>query len=298
MSDADLNDSSSPGGSGGSGPIKERGTIYVLSDGTGETAAMMTRAALVQYDQIDINLVRYKNVRSDAQIEGAVNEAFERGAIIVHTVVSPTMRTKITELANSKGILSVDLLGPLLNSLDRYFGVHSDGQAGLLRTVDDRYFKRIEAIEYTVKHDDGKTLSDLDQADIILVGISRTSKTPLSIFLSHKGWKVANVPLVMESPLPEELFKVDQRKIVGLIIDVDSLSRIRRNRLEKFGTDPGGEYSSSGYIQREIDFAQEIFRKNKRWPVFNVTERALEETAAEITRIVSARMGLPDKYLF
>lgn len=279
-------------------PTKKRGTVYILSDGTGETAATMTRAALVQYDQMDINLVRYKNVRTEAQIEGAINEAFEREAIIVHTVVSPTMRAKLTELAASKGLLSVDLLGPLLDSLDRYFGVHSDGQAGLLRMVDSRYFKRIAAIEYTVKHDDGKTLHDLDQADIILVGVSRTSKTPLSIFLSHKGWKVANVPLVMEAGLPEELFKVDQRKIVGLIIDADSLSRIRRNRLEKFGTDPGGEYSSLSYIEREIQYAQEIFKKNKRWPVFNVTERALEETAAEITRIVSARMGLPDDVLF
>lgn len=277
---------------------RDRGTIYLLSDGTGETAATMTRAALVQYDQFDINLVRYKNVRTEAQVEGAVNEAFEQGGIIVHTVVSPSMRAKIMELALAKGLLTVDLLGPLLMALDRYFGVHSDGQAGLLRTVDDRYFKRIEAIEYTVKHDDGKTLHDLDQADIVLVGISRTSKTPLSIFLSHKGWKVANIPLVMESPLPEELFKVDQRKVVGLIIDADSLSRIRRNRLEKFGTDPGGEYASSSYIQREIEFAQDLYKKNKRWPVFNVTERALEETAAEITRIVSSRMGLPNKYSF
>jgi regulator of PEP synthase PpsR (kinase-PPPase family) len=275
-----------------------RGTIYIISDGTGETAATMTRAALVQYDQMDINMVRCKNVRTEAQLESVINEAFEKKGIIVHTVVSPSMRAKIMELASAKGLLSVDLLGPLLISLDRYFGVHSEGEAGLLRTVDDRYFKRIEAIEYTVKHDDGKTVHDLGQADIILVGVSRTSKTPLSIFLSHKGWKVANVPLVMESPLPQELFAVDQRKIVGLVIDTDSLMRIRRNRLEKFGTDPGGEYASHSYIEKEIQHAHEIFRKNKRWPVFNVTERALEETAAEITRIIVARMGLPDKVLF
>jgi regulator of PEP synthase PpsR (kinase-PPPase family) len=102
----------------------------------------------------------------------------------------------------------------------------------------------------------------------------------------------------METPLPDELFKVDQRKVIGLIIDVDSLSRIRRNRLEKFGQDPGGDYASMSYIEREVQYAQEIFKKNKRWPVFNVTERALEETASEITRIVAARMGLPDKVLF
>jgi regulator of PEP synthase PpsR (kinase-PPPase family) len=283
-------------GSGEAG--RRRGTVYIISDGTGETASTMTRAALVQYDQMDINIVRCKNVRVESQIESVVNEAFEKKGIIVHTVVSPTMRAKITELASAKGLISVDLLGPLLVSLDRYFGVHSDGQAGILRTVDERYYKRIEAIEYTVKHDDGKTVADLDQADIILVGVSRTSKTPLSIFLSHKGWKVANVPLVIGTPLPEQLFTVDQRKIVGLVIDVESLSRIRRNRLEKFGQDPGGEYASLGYIEKEIEYAQDIFRKNKKWPVFNVTERALEETASEITRIIIARMGLPDKVLF
>jgi len=125
-------------------------------------------------------------------------------------------------------------MGPLLNVLDAYLGENpSDHTAGLLRAVDDRYFKRIEAIEYTVKHDDGKTLRDLDQADIILVGISRTSKTPLSIFLSHKGWKVANVPLVLNTAPPEELFKVDQRRIIGLTIDPESLTRIRKKAARK-----------------------------------------------------------------
>lgn len=284
--------------SASSGGEKRRGTVYIISDGTGETASSMTRAALVQYDQMDINIVRCKNVRTEAQVESVINEAFERQGIILHTVVSPSMRTKITELAGAKGLLTVDLLGPLLNALDRYFGVASEGEAGLLRTVDERYFRRIEAIEYTVKHDDGKSLTDLKSADIVLVGVSRTSKTPLSIFLSHKGWKVANIPLVLDTPLPAELADVDQRKIVGLLIDVDSLSRIRRNRLEKFNQDPGGEYASMSYIEKEIQYAQELFRKNRRWPVFNVTERALEETAAEITRIIVARMGLPDKLLF
>lgn len=280
------------------GTEKRRGTVYIISDGTGETASTMTRAALVQYDQMDINIVRCKNVRSELQVESVLSEAFEKKAIVLHTVVSPSLRAKIHEVASAKGLITVDLLGPLLLALDCYFGVHSEGEAGILRTVDDRYFRRIEAIEYTVKHDDGKSLADLEKADIILVGISRTSKTPLSIFLSHKGWKVANVPLVIDSPLPEELLKVDQRKIVGLIIDIESLSRIRRNRLEKFGQDPGGEYASMSYIEKEIQYAQELFRKNRRWPVFNVTERALEETAAEITRIVVARMGLPDKLLY
>ncbi len=280
-------------------PSSRQGTVYIISDGTGETAATMTRAALVQYEQMDINIVRCKNVRTEAQVDSVVEDAFQSKAIIIHTVVSPSLRAKIRAAAAGKGLQQVDLLGPLLDALDVYFGVRSENmEAGLLRTTDERYFRRIAAIEYTVKHDDGKTVADLDEADIILVGVSRTSKTPLSIFLSYKGWKVANVPLVLGVPLPEELFKVDQRKIIGLTIDEESLQKIRRNRLEKFGQDPGGEYATVRYIQREIECANGIFKKNRRWPIFNVTERALEETAAEITRIIVARMGLPDKYLF
>jgi regulator of PEP synthase PpsR (kinase-PPPase family) len=276
-----------------------QGVIYIMSDGTGETAATMIRAALVQYPDKDIQLVRCKNIRTEAQVLPLVEECFERKGIIVYTVVSQQLRSKIFEMANQKAIPCIDLLGPVLQTLDSYFGVADHQlQAGLLRTVDERYFKRIEAIEYTVKHDDGKTFSELDKADIILVGISRTSKTPLSIFLSHKGWKVANIPLVLNTPLPEQLFQVDQRKIVGLIIDIESLQRIRKNRLEKFGQDPGGEYASLSHIVKEIDYAQALFKQNKKWPVFNVTERALEETATEITRIVAARMGWPDSAIF
>lgn len=273
-------------------------TIYILSDGTGETAATMIRAALVQYSSKDINIVRCKNVRTEAQAEAIVEECFQQRGMIAYTVASPLMRTKIREMAAAKGIAYFDLLGPLLTTLDTYFGVHSESNVGILRAVDEMYFKRIEAIEYTVKHDDGKTFAELDKADIVLVGISRTSKTPLSIFLSHKGWKVANVPMVLDTALPEELFKIDQRRIVGLIIDMDSLQRIRKNRLEKFGQDPGGEYASMSHISKEIEYAEKIFKQNKRWPVFNVTERALEETASEIVRIIAARLGLPDSVIF
>ena len=279
--------------------MSNHSTIYIISDGTGETAAVMIRAALVQYTDKEVSIVRHKNVRSEPQIHPIIEDVVNQRGLIVYTVVSPSLRKKIQEIALSKGILALDLMGPMLTTLDTYFGVAaSNGQAGLLRAVDERYFKRIEAIEYTVKHDDGKTFSEIDKADIILVGISRTSKTPLSIFLSHKGWKVANVPLVLNQPLPQELFSVDQRKIVGLIIDMDSLQRIRKNRLEKFGQDPGGEYASLSHIAKEVEYATEIFKKNKRWPVFNVTERALEETASEITRIVSSRMGWPDNAIF
>lgn len=277
-----------------------QGTISIISDGTGETAATMIRAALVQYADKEVSIIRHKNVRTEGQIEPLIQEAFERKALIVYTVVAQGLRNKIRQLASEKGIPTIDLLGPILTTLDQYFGISGERntQAGLLRVVDDQYFRRIEAIEYTVKHDDGKTMGALDKADIILVGISRTSKTPLSIFLSHKGFKVANVPIVLNTALPAELHKVDQRKIVGLVIDIESLQRIRKNRLEKFGQDPGGTYASLDHIVKEIEYSHEVFKQNKRWPVFNVTDRALEETASEITRIVGTRMGWPDSMMF
>ncbi len=275
-------------------------TIYIISDGTGETASTMVQAAIIQFSDQEVHIVRCKNIRTEVQVENLVDQIAEKQGFIVHTVVSPSLSQKIIENAAIKEIPCVDLLGPLLNDLNKYLGgSESFFQAGLLRsTIGNRYKKRIEAIEYTVKHDDGKLYTDLDAADIILVGISRTSKTPLSIFLSHKGWKVANVPLVLTSKLPDELFEVDQKKVVGLIIDDETLYRIRRKRLEKFGQDPGSEYASLNYINKELEQAKEIFKKNKKWPVFNVTDRALEETAAEIIKVICARMGItPDSYL-
>src|SRR5271168_301421 len=211
---------------------KTGGTIFILSDGTGETASTIVKAALVQYPDRDISLVRCKNIRTEEQIENMVDEVKSRKGAVVFTVVSHHLREKIEELCQSQGVPYTDLFGPLLTMFSGYFEKEANFTAGLLRQTDEKYFKRIAAIEFTVKHDDGKEVRDLDNSDIVLVGISRTSKTPLSIFLSHKGWKVSNIPIVLNVPLPEQLFKIDQKKIVGLTIDLEKLLRIRKNRLE------------------------------------------------------------------
>lgn len=274
--------------------VSKRGTLFIISDGTGETASTMVRAALVQYGEQDISISRCKNVRTEDQVDGLLDEVEEKSGFVAFTVVSPKLRTRIESGALKRGIPAIDLLGPLLVGLDKYFGIENPSrEAGLLRTVNEKYFRRVEAIEFTVKHDDGKEVRHLNSADIVLVGISRTSKTPLSIFLSHKGWKVANIPIVLNVPLPEELFKIDQRKIIALTIDPDKLTRIRQNRVEKLG-DSGGGYAQMKHIHEEIEYALNLFSQNKRWPIFNVTERALEETAAEITKIISMRLGITE----
>ena len=167
-------------------PQSDAYTIFILSDGTGETAVTMIRAALVQYSAKEINIQRCKNLRSEEQVKSVIDECFEKRGMVAYTFASPSLRQKTAELCLEKSIPSIDFLGPLILTLDHFFGVPSSKQVGALRQTDDMYYKRIEAIEYTVRHDDGKTLNELDKADIVLVGISRTSKTPLSIFLSQR----------------------------------------------------------------------------------------------------------------
>lgn len=261
--------------------------LIIMSDGTGETADLIIKAALVQYSGFDIKINRYKNVRTEPQVTAIFEEAQNKKAIVVYTMVTKALREFVEKTAQQFTVPAVDLMGPLLNLLSNFLTQTQKGEPGLFHQVNESYFKRIEAIEFTVKHDDGRFPDNLEMADIILVGLSRTSKTPLSIYLSYKGWKVANVPVVRGIPLPERLFTTDQRKIVGLIIDPNALVRIRRERLLKMGEDPNSSYADPSQVAQEIDYCREIFKKNRRWPVFDVTNKALEETAAEVERFIS-----------
>ena len=270
--------------------------IDILSDGTGETALSVLKAVLVQYSHKQVKIQRHRNIRTKEQIESIIDKAPKtKKYFIIYTVVLPEIQKTIKELCEQRNIKSVGLLEDLIAILDNQLATH-DKEPGILRSVNEAYFKRIEAMEYSLKHDDGQLPEHLDLADIILVGVSRTSKTPLSIFLSYKGWKVANVPLVYKIPPPENLFKVDQKKIIALTINPDYLFKIRKNRLEKFGYDPGADYADKPQVYHEVMEMQNLFKKH-HWPVLNVTERALEETAGEIVRIVSARRKIPVKII-
>lgn len=268
-------------------------SLYVVSDSTGETAISLTQAALVHFQNQEVQIIRIRHLKQTEQIDRLVDDIKAHSGLVVFTIVAQDLKKHLVEQCSVNKIPVVDLLGPLLFALDQFFEVTLNGsqrQVGLLRTVDERYFRRVEAIEFTVKHDDGKELRDLENADIVLVGISRTSKTPLSVFLSHKGWKAANIPIVLGMDLPDELLKVDPRKIIALTIDPQKLTAIRKKRAEKLGVHQT-DYASLKHINEEVEYALKIFEKNRRWPVIDVTERALEETAAEIIRLVCARLG-------
>jgi [pyruvate, water dikinase]-phosphate phosphotransferase / [pyruvate, water dikinase] kinase len=264
--------------------------VIVISDGTGETASAITRAAMTQFQDKEIFFTRYKNIRTKEQIDAIFQEAAIHHDIVVYTIVSVELRAYIAELSKRDHVRSVDVMGPLLTTFSNFFEAEPNYQPGLLHAVNDQYFKRVAAIEFTLNHDDGRNINSLEEADVVLVGISRTSKTPLSMYLSLEGIKTVNVPIVMGVPLPDKLFQVDQRKIFGLTIDPDELFRIRKNRLSRLGlANDEGDYADIAKVSEEIEWANRIFSENKRWPVFNVTGKALEETAAEIIKLLNMR---------
>lgn len=268
---------------------KKEFLAFVISDGTGETVDKIVRAALTQYLSEGVRLVRYKSVRSRDQVDAVLSEAQRVGAVVVYTAVSTEVREALASGVKEYNIKSVDLLGPLLDLFSAYLVTSPVSKPGLLHEVNEEYFRRIEAMEFAVKQDDGAYLENLTKADVVLVGVSRTSKTPLSIYLSHKGYKVGNVPLVRGIEPPKALFEIDQGKVMALTINPDALVKIRRERLVRMGRDPAGEYGSLQHIREEIEWANQLFARNRRWPVFDVTNKALEETASEIVRTLSAR---------
>ncbi len=269
--------------------MKKTLKVIIISDGTGETATGMTRAAMSQFQDREIFLTRYKNIRTQEQIDAIFKEAAIHHDIVAYTIVSVELRNYISELSRKEYVRSIDLLGPLLNQFANAFEAEPTYHPGLLHEVNDEYYRKVAAVEFTLNHDDGRNLETLLEADIILIGISRTSKTPLSIYLSLEGLKVVNIPLILGMTIPEQLSQIDQRKIFALTIDPSELYRIRKNRLDRLGVATDGDYADMEKINEEIEWAHNIFNDNKRWPIFNVTGKALEETAAEILKLVNMR---------
>lgn len=263
--------------------------ILVLSDGTGETGEKMVRAALQQFRGHLVHVRTYAHITRPDQLRSWFRMAGQQHAAVVTTLVDNEMRTYAAELALEHGVSHLDLIEDLLGVLASYLEQQPEGVPGLLHQADESYFRRIDAVEYTVKADDGKEPRMLDKADIILVGVSRTSKTPLSTYLAHKGYKVGNVPIVLEHPFPDQLGTVDQRRVFALTIDPDALQAIRVARMRAMGMARRMNYSDMHYILAELEYAEDLFRRHREWPVIDVTGKAVEETAATILGILHDR---------
>jgi hypothetical protein len=264
--------------------------VMVLSDATGETAERMVRAAILQFD-VPANVRVYSRVRLETEVEKIIERAAEQQALLVFTVVNPEERDLIMRLVERYNVDSIDLIGALLGKMSTFFEATAAGVPGLLHTIGEDYFRRIEAVEFAVKNDDGAEPRNLPKADLVLVGISRTSKTPLSTYLAQKGLRVANVPLVLGVDPPAELEQVDESRVYGLIIRPESLMRIRQARLSHLGMPQDSSYGTRQHIEEEIKYSRRIFRDHANWPVIDVTNRAIEETAADILRLYKERVG-------
>lgn len=263
--------------------------IFIVSGGKGSSGTHLVNTALAQFKANDAALHIVADVERVTQIEDIVHQTAQAGGIIVHTLVDAALRDALTDAARAHNVTAIDLIGPLLMVLTRVFQREPLGQPGLYRQLRDSYFRRMEAIEFAVSHDDGRKPHELDQAEIILTGVSRSGKTPLSMYLSTQGWKTANVPLVPEMTPPETLFEVDARRVVGLYIDPANLVSYRRRRQASLGLQPESVYTDPTSIQAEIEFARSVFRRG-RFAVIDVTNRPIEESADEVIARVTRNL--------
>jgi len=259
--------------------------IFAVSDATGKTANRVLDAALLQFDKDDVDIIRYGEVRSVDRVREIMDEAASVDGFVVHTLVSEDLRLHMLDEGRKFNVPTIDLIGPLLIRLAAWFENQPKAQPGLFHTIDLEYDHRIEAIEFTVQHDDGRRTDELHLADIVLVGVSRTSKTPLSMYLANQGWKVANVPIVLGIDLPDEIFTLPKKRVIALIIDPERLASLRQARAERLGTKQKG-YADIETIRREVIYAYQLFDRRRDWPLLDVTAKPIEEAAAEINTIV------------
>ena len=268
----------------------ERGrALFIVSDGTGDTATQVVEACLVQFENPDLPVQVFPGVTTKEELKEIVMMAADCEAMLVATLVDPDQRTAAERLATKHRVQMVDLIGNMLSGMSTYLHKVPKGMPGLQHLTTETYFQRIAAVEFTVKADDGKEPRMLKDADIVLVGISRTSKTPLSVFLAHKGYRVGNVPLVLDRDPPETLWEVDPLRVFGLTIQPSSLMNIRKERLQSMRMSGRTNYGQLDYILAELDYANDLFARNREWPVIDVTNNAVEETAATILKILSDR---------
>lgn len=266
--------------------------IFVISDATGETANRMMQATLLHYDDSEVELRIHTRVRVAEEMQPILEEAGQQRALVVYTIASTDARKQLEEMTRRYEVASVDLIGGLMEQVGAFLGQKPTTAPGLLHAIGDEYFLRMEAVEFSVKHDDGAEPQDLPKADLVLVGISRTSKTPLSVYLAQKGVRVANVPIVLGIDPPAELDECDKDRVCGLTIGPDALVRIRSARLKLLGMDIDSAYGKRDHITEELAYARDYFAVHPSWPVVDVTNKATEENAADILRIFRERCAL------
>ncbi len=254
--------------------------IFIISDATGQSGLHILRAAIVQFKDARPKMMLFHDIDTKTALKDILEQARTAHALIAFTFVRKDMRDFTSDFCLKHKIYHLDILGPLINNLSSYLNREPLETPTLLRRVDERYFRRIDAIEYTMGHDDGRGAERLMEADIVLIGLSRTSKTPTSFYLAQEGYKVANVPIVPGIDLPEELLQIDQHKIVCLNIEPEVLQKIRKVRQINSGLKPS--YSDLKKVYAEVEYVWALTRKHQSWTVVDTTNKSIEETSWEI----------------
>lgn len=259
----------------------DENVFYLLSDGTGETAETILNAAITQFRKDNVRLKRIGHVLTESQVCTQLDNAEKERALVFFTFVDRDLASFTDAECSKRNIDCLDLIGPILRKLTNFFGHSPEGTPGLLHQVGEEYFQRMEAIEFSLKNDDGQSVSNLGEADIVLVGVSRTSKTPLSIYLSCRGYKVVNIPLVKGIPVPNALEEIESKKVAGLFLSVDHLVGRREARVKTLGMAPSSDYIDLEAVKNELRWARGVCRDHG-WAVVHVDGKSVEETAHEV----------------
>lgn len=254
--------------------------VYILSDSTGETAETFIKSVITHFPKVDISLIRKSNVDTKEEIDEIIGN-ISKNSIIVQTIAEKKLEKYTKERAKKENIEVIDILGSALSVFEKVTGENALREQKLTRKLSDDYFSMIDAIEFAVKYDDGKDKRGIKDADIVLLGVSRTSKTPVTMLLATKDYKVFNLPLVPEIRLPKEVFEKDPKRLIGLTIDPDKLSLIREDRSKGLGLESKSEYFEKERIKRELSYAKGVF-EDLDCKVIDVTENTIEQTATEV----------------
>lgn len=262
--------------------------LHLLSDSTGETLENIAKAGLAQFEDVETIKHFWPMVRSEGHLDRVLVEIAQRPGLVLFTIVNVEIRRKLEARCHALGLPAVPALDPVIDALSRMLGQQAMARPGRQHILDAAYFRRVEAIQFTIAHDDGIGAEDWEESDIVLAGVSRSSKTPTSIYLANRGYRVANIPLVMESPPPPSLYTLKNPLVVGLTTSPERLVQVRRNRLLALNQTPETAYVDQDHVSAEVAFARRIF-SDQGWPVIDVTRRSIEETAAAIINLVNAR---------
>lgn len=262
--------------------MKKEITIYTISDSLGGTSQKLVSAVMAQYpDLVFNNSYRFPFINKESELLDILQDAIKDDAIVISTLVDSHLAATAREFSRVNQLSYLDLMNPFFEVIKKKTGTQPIEVPGVLHRLDKEYFNKISAIEFAVKYDDGKNPQGFLESDLVILGVSRTSKTPLSIYLANKGYKVSNLPLIPEVPLPQILDKVDKRRMIGLVCDPDKLSKIRSNRLDALGLTQATSYTDVEKIYEELDYSEKVFQKYQSY-IINITDKSIEETACII----------------